>query len=161
LAGLIGCALWGRLAGAILVSLLASACALTPAQAPSPTAGSEPPVASNAAEQATSAPHPTRGRPTSAAELAAQLVLDIDAALEIERTTADDTAFTTAIRAWYASERDYLTSNQPVWASDDGFAQLGHEMLVIESALDGSDALLLREFVRELDYARADLEAIR
>jgi hypothetical protein len=88
-------------------------------------------------------------------------MLDIDAALEIERTTADDTTFTTAIRAWYASELEYLTANQPVWASDDGFAQLGHEMLVIESALDGSDPLLLREFVRQLDYARADLEAIR
>jgi hypothetical protein len=83
------------------------------------------------------------------------------AALEIERNTADDAAFTAAIRAWYTSELDYLTANQAIWASDDGFAQLGHEMLVIESALDGSDPLLLREFVRQLDYARADLEAIR
>jgi hypothetical protein len=157
----IGRAVWRGLAAAMFGCLLAAACASTTPQGPSPTTVAASPVASNAAEPASSPLDPARGRPASAAELAAQLMLDIDAALEIERATADDTAFTTAIRAWYASELDYLTANQPVWASDGGFAQLGHEMLVIESALDGSEPELLREFVRELNYARKDLEAIR
>ena len=102
----------------------------------------------------------TRGPAATARELAARLLVDFDAAMEIERSTQDDSVFTSAIASWYEDEFAYLTENQALFASNDGFASIGHPLLVIEDSLSAGDPVVLRLAVRQLADVRDLLAAV-